>query len=100
MSVLRQDYVAEIFAGLAKRGVDVQHIVLHADRRVLRERIEQDTEHSGDTRAWRLSKIDAYLRAFDQCIRTARHVIGTAGVPVAEVVVQVAALMPSGRESS
>ena len=65
MSVLRQDYVAEIFAGLVKRGVDVQHIVLHADRRVLRKRIEQDTDQSEDMRAWRLSKIDAYMRAFD-----------------------------------
>ena len=43
MTVLVEEYWREISSGLAKYGIPVKHVVLHADPDTLRERIAGDT---------------------------------------------------------
>ncbi len=61
MSLFREDYAQEIFTSLRTRGTTVRHVVLRADRDTSIKRIHEDHTHSDTTRAFRLSKLDAYL---------------------------------------
>ena len=69
MTVLRRAYAQEIFGALAAHGVRVHHVVLHADERELRRRIEAPQPGLGDaavqrrTREWRLRHLAAYRDA-------------------------------------
>lgn len=61
MTVLRRDYLQEIFAGLRSRGHDVRHLLLDVSAPVLVERVEADVSDS--PQALRLDRLGAYLTA-------------------------------------
>jgi glutaredoxin-related protein len=63
MTLLRRDYLQEIFDGLASRDLDVRHILVHADPDELARRIEQDQGLPEQTRRWRRDHLDAYQQA-------------------------------------
>jgi predicted kinase len=105
MTLLREEFAQEIFTSLADRGVTVQHVLLHAEESVLRQRIIDSDEHPGnpaasaETRAWRTSKVEDYLKAYDWMSRAAHVVDNSAAVP-ADVVDAVCALLHSGSRST
>ncbi|MBC3987667.1 NUDIX domain-containing protein [Streptomyces sp. AC563] len=98
MTLLRQDYRDEIFGGLASRRIPVQHILLHAEETILRERIEgralvpDQPEGDASTRKWCLDHLEPYrgalswLTADAHVIRTDRLTAGQAAELVADAV--------------
>nr|WP_093837816.1 AAA family ATPase [Streptomyces aidingensis] len=62
MTLLRQEYAAEIFGRLAAGGVPVRHFLLHAEDDELVRRIEDDTVETG-ARQWRLGHLAPYREA-------------------------------------
>lgn len=88
MTLLREPYAKEIFGGLAAKGVEVRHVLLHADEQELVRRIESDEAESG-ARQWRLDHLAAYREALPW-LTVAAEVIDTTGVPAAEVARRVA----------
>jgi hypothetical protein len=88
-SVLVRQYWQEIRGGLAEAGIDVRHVVLHADRDELVRRIEADADEAG-ARQWRLDHLDAYAAARQWLAEEAR-IIDTTGVPPDQVAARVAA---------
>jgi predicted kinase len=98
MTLLRRDFAEEIFAGLADRGVSVEHVLLHAGEQVLRRRIEDSDEHPGDpaasegTRRWRRSKVEDYLAAH-HWMSAAAHVVDNSTATPDEVADAVYALL-------
>ena len=60
-SVLVEQYWDEISAGLAERGIPVEHFVLHAEEATLVRRIETDPANPGSQ--WRLEHVKEYQRA-------------------------------------
>ncbi|MCZ1011061.1 NUDIX hydrolase [Streptomyces lydicus] len=48
MTLLRQEYRDEIFGALAARRIPVRHVLLHADETILRARITDREDTSGD----------------------------------------------------
>jgi hypothetical protein len=85
MSLLREDYAKEIFTAITAHGITIHHVVLHADRNTLLERIHGDTTHSDQAKAFRLSKIHAYLRAHHTWLIGTAHVIDTTNIKPSEV---------------
>ena len=69
MSLIRDDYRAEILGGLADAGEQVLHVFLEVDAGVLRERlnarvgIPDNPEANQSAREWALSRIDAAIVA-------------------------------------
>jgi gluconate kinase len=69
MSLIRDDYRAEILGGLADAGEEVLHVFLEADAGVLRERlnarvgIPDNPGANQSAREWALSRIDAAIVA-------------------------------------
>jgi predicted kinase len=69
MSLIRDDYRAEILGGLTDAGEQVLHVFLEADGGVLRERlnarvdIPDNPEAIQSAREWALSRIDAAIVA-------------------------------------
>jgi predicted kinase len=61
MTVLVELYWQEIRAGLAHHAIPLRHFVLHADERVLRDRILQDNVLGPS--AFRLKYLEAYAEA-------------------------------------
>jgi shikimate kinase len=82
MTLLREAYAIEIFDGLTARGVQVHHILLHADDEVLRRRIDEDALYPDDpartvqARRWRLDHLATYRAALGW-LTTAAHIIDT-----------------------
>ena len=72
MSLIRDDYRAEILGGLADAGEAVLHVFLEADAGVLRERLNARVDIPGNpeaiqsARAWALIRIDAAIVAADR----------------------------------
>ena len=64
MTILREDYVTEIFAGLARHGIECQHVLLDVSESELIRRIETDTVETG-ARQWHLDHIKTYLQNRD-----------------------------------
>ncbi|MEW2546659.1 hypothetical protein AB0910_12905 [Streptomyces sp. NPDC047002] len=70
MTLLRREYAEEIFDALAKDGVEVHHLLLHADSDTIRARIEGSMEFPGDeersekVRAFRRRKFEVYELAY------------------------------------
>lgn len=62
MTLLRQDYAAEVLGGPRGRGIDVWHVLLHSDDDELVRRIESDQIESGALE-WRLDHIQRYRNA-------------------------------------
>jgi predicted kinase len=68
MSLIRDDYRAEILGGLADAGEELVHVFLEADSGVLRERLEArapvpDNSGSRDARGFGLRYVDAAVAA-------------------------------------
>jgi hypothetical protein len=63
MTLLRRDYLQEIFDDLAAHDLDVRHFLVHADSDELARRIDQDQGLSEQTRRWRLDHLPTYERA-------------------------------------
>jgi hypothetical protein len=69
MTLVRPEYVAEIFGGLRDEGEQLMHFFLGLDEAVLRDRIEaQVLRESGPAqdamaRAWRLAQVERCLAA-------------------------------------
>jgi glutaredoxin-related protein len=59
MTLLRRDYLQEIFDGLATHDLTVRHVLVHADPGELARHINQDQGVPEQTRRWRLD----YLRS-------------------------------------
>ena len=59
MTLLRRDYLQEIFNGLAGHGLEARHVLVHADQEELARRIIHDPGVSEQTRRWRLAHLDA-----------------------------------------
>jgi AAA domain-containing protein len=63
MTLLRRDYMEEIFNGLASHGLGVRHFLVHADPDELARRIDQDQGLPEQTRRWRLDHLPTYEHA-------------------------------------
>ncbi|MFI6321483.1 AAA family ATPase [Nonomuraea sp. NPDC050556] len=87
MTLLREPYAKEIFDGLAARGVDVRHLVLHATAEELTRRIEND-QVEAQAKGWRLQHLESYEEARGWLGRTA-EVIDTTGIPATEVAARI-----------
>ncbi|GAB3422027.1 DEAD/DEAH box helicase family protein [Flindersiella endophytica] len=86
-SVLVEQYWTEIRSGLDKAGIELHHVVLHADHDTLAERIIGDEETNSafpTARQWRLDHLAAYQRA-RSWLDQAGDVIDTTHVSSAEV---------------
>jgi chloramphenicol 3-O-phosphotransferase len=73
-TVLKQEYLDEIFEGLRAAGMDVFHVVLDAADAVLRSRIEGTEE----AREWRLADLDDYEKQRPWMVEAADLVVDTA----------------------
>lgn len=88
-TVLRQDYWAELKASFSELDDLVIHVVLDADEKTLRDRIENDrVDLSG--KQWRLDHLESYAAARAWMIKDADVVIDTSGLTAKEVVSQIA----------
>ncbi|MBB4684725.1 AAA family ATPase [Amycolatopsis jiangsuensis] len=90
-TLLVETYAGEIFAGLAGRGLEVRHFVLHAEEAELRRRIETDHAEPG-ARQWRLDHLGAYAAALPW-LRTCGTVLHTEGKPPAAVAREIASAL-------
>jgi chloramphenicol 3-O-phosphotransferase len=73
-TVLKQEYLDEVFDGLRAAGMDVFHVVLDAADAVLRSRIEGTEE----AREWRLAHLDDYEKQRPWMVEAADLVVDTA----------------------
>jgi adenylylsulfate kinase-like enzyme len=64
MTVLRRDYLQEIFDGLAGHGLEVRDVLVHAGQDELARRIHHDPGMPEQARQWRLDHLGAYSRPF------------------------------------
>jgi adenylylsulfate kinase-like enzyme len=74
MTVLKRDYLDQIFTLLRAGELDVFHVLLDADDEVLRRRIEG----TGEAQAWRLGHLDQYAAARTWLTEAADLVVDTA----------------------
>ncbi|WP_024877367.1 AAA family ATPase [Saccharomonospora piscinae] len=69
MTLVRRDYLDEIFGGLRAAGLPVRHFFLTLDDAVLRRRIRDqvffpdDPQREADVREWRLAQVSRCLAA-------------------------------------
>lgn len=61
MTILREDYLTEIRAGLTRHGIECEHVLLDVSANELTSRIETDAVETG-ARQWRLDHIETYLQ--------------------------------------
>jgi hypothetical protein len=94
-TVLSEAYWNEFCDGFAAAGVDVRHVVLHAERETLVDRIERDEVEVG-ARQWRLDHLDRYDAALPW-LREAADVIDTTWAPAPDVAARIAAEVPTKR---
>ncbi|MDT3400376.1 NUDIX domain-containing protein [Streptomyces sp. B1866] len=101
MTVLRQDYRDEIFGGFAARRIPVQHVLLHTDETILRERIAQREEVPGDparsasVRRWCLDHLTPYRDALSWLTDDA-YVVDTTGLSPRQTAERVADAVRAG----
>jgi hypothetical protein len=88
-TVLREPYWAEISDGFQAAGIETRHLVLHADRDTLVDRIEHDEVEAG-ARQWRLDHLDRYEAALPW-LREAADVVDTTSRSAADVAARIAA---------
>ncbi|MGW1234704.1 AAA family ATPase [Streptomyces californicus] len=92
MTLLRRDYAEEIFDALAKAGVEVHHLLLHADSDAIAKRIEGSMEFPGDeersekVRAFRRRKLGVYEQAYGSWLGERAEVIDTTALTPDQVV--------------
>ena len=87
-TVLREEYWNELRDGFAAADVDVRHVVLHADRETLVDRIEHDGVEAGAS-LWRVDHLDRYEAALPW-LRESAEVIDTTTTPAASVAATIA----------
>jgi gluconate kinase len=88
-TVLVHRYWQEIRTGLENAGIPVHHVVLHAERDELLQRISADTVETSAYQ-WRLDHLDAYEAARSWHSHEA-HVIDTTGLQPPQVAKLIAA---------
>jgi predicted kinase len=99
MTLLRRDYAEEIFDALAKDGVEVRHLLLHADSGTIRARIESSMEfpdseeRSEKVRAFRRRKLEIYKQAYDSWLRERADVIDTTALTPDQVAAKALTLL-------
>ncbi|MFJ5045558.1 AAA family ATPase [Streptomyces anulatus] len=99
MTLLRRDYAEEIFDALAKAGVEVHHLLLHADSEAIAKRIEGSMEFPGDeersekVRAFRRRKLGVYEQAYGSWLRERAEVIDTTVLTPDQVVANALTLL-------
>ncbi|WP_316528340.1 AAA family ATPase [Kitasatospora brasiliensis] len=83
MTLLRQDYAAEIHGTIRAAGIPLTHLLLHADPDTVSARIDAGTEFPDDevrsekVRAFRRRKLPAYVAAYAQWLATDADAIDT-----------------------
>ncbi len=85
MTILRQDYLLELFTALRAGGAAVTHVLIDAPDKVLVARIDGDTEMPAQSIAFRRDKLDPYIAARDRLRLSADLVIDSADLSVAAV---------------
>lgn len=80
-TVMRQQYWAEIRAGMRALGHEVVHVVLDVDEAELRRRIAADTELA-DALEWRMAHVHSYIGARDWLARESDLMLNTADLTV------------------
>ena len=88
MTVLVEQYWREISAGLAGHAIPVRHFVLHADRDILRSRIEGDTVLGPST--FRLAYLEPYAEAARTWLHDEAEVIDTTHLTPEQAAMQIA----------
>jgi hypothetical protein len=89
MTLLRRDYLREIFDGLASHDLHVRHFLMHADPDELARRIEQDQGLPEQTRRWRLEHLDTYRQALPW-LNTCANIIDTTSRSPAQAAQEIA----------
>ncbi|MFD5467492.1 AAA family ATPase [Kitasatospora sp. NPDC127059] len=83
MTLLRQDYAAEIHGAIRVAGIPLQHFLLHADPDTVSARIDASIEFPDDearsekVRAFRRRKLPVYTEAHDGWLAADAEVIDT-----------------------
>ncbi|MFF2618789.1 AAA family ATPase [Kitasatospora sp. NPDC058046] len=83
MTLLRQDYAAEIHGAIRAAGIPLQHLLLHADPDTVLDRINASVEYpdnetrSEKVRAFRRGKLPIYTSAYDGWLAADAEVIDT-----------------------
>jgi RimJ/RimL family protein N-acetyltransferase len=95
MSLLRRDYLLEVFTALRAGGVAVRHVLIDAPDAVLRARIDGDAE-SDSALAFRHGKLEVYREVREWLRLSADLVIDSAEMTVAEVADQIEPLVSVG----
>ncbi|HEU5416464.1 MAG TPA: AAA family ATPase [Streptosporangiaceae bacterium] len=90
-TVLKREYLDQIFAPLRAAEIEVFHVVLDAADAVLRSRIEI----SGEGKEWRLAHLDEYSAARPWMTEAADFVVDTAASTPAQIARRIVAAMPS-----
>jgi len=90
-TVLKREYLEQIFAPLRAAELDVFHVVLDAADAVLRTRLEL----SGEGNEWRLAHLDEYAQARPWITDSADFVVDTAASTPAQIARRILAAMPS-----
>lgn len=88
MTVLVEQYWREISTGLTHHGIPVRHFVLHADERVLRDRISHDTVLGPS--AFRLNYLEEYAEAARTWLHQDAEVVDTTRLSAPQVARQIA----------
>ena len=87
MTVLVEDYWREISGGLAERGIEVRHVVLHADAPSLRSRI--DAAPPGPS-TFRHTYVEPYAEAARTWLHADAEVVDTTRLTPAEAAARIA----------
>ncbi|MFK0265256.1 NUDIX domain-containing protein [Streptomyces angustmyceticus] len=101
MTLLRQEYRDEIFGALAARRIPVRHVLLHAEETILRARIAERQDPSGDagatasTRRWSLEHLGPYADALPW-LRGDAHVVDTTRLTPRQTAERVAEAVRTG----
>ncbi|MFD6425499.1 NUDIX domain-containing protein [Streptomyces sp. NPDC060198] len=101
MTLLRQEYRDEMFGGLAARRIPVHHVLLRPEETILRQRISERHELSGDpgrslrTRRWCLEHIEPYRAALPWLTADA-HVIDNGALTPRETALRIEEAVRTG----
>ncbi|MEW1660949.1 MULTISPECIES: NUDIX domain-containing protein [unclassified Streptomyces] len=101
MTLLRQEYRDEIFGSLAARRIPVQHVLLHAEETILRERIAHREEAPGDpevnasVRRWCLEHLGPYAQSLGW-LKSDAHVVDTTELTPRQTAERVAEAVRTG----
>ncbi|GGY13731.1 MULTISPECIES: AAA family ATPase [Streptomyces] len=99
MTLLRREYADDIFDALHKDGIEVRHLLVHADSDTIGARIESSMEFPGDeersekVRAFRRRKQADYEQAYTTWLAERADVIDTTGLSPDQVAAQALSLL-------